>query len=323
MAVKLKTAREVIVEYTENISRDGLFVRSEEPLPVGTPVELELNLPYRATPMTVQGAVVRVIAPGSFETRTSSPGMAISLQQGRTEIRNELQAFLAGFRAGLTQSVETLRPQRVMFIGVAEQLVPLHHDLLRRTSLSCHSSATVQDAAPLLRRMEPEVLVVSGQQLDKDPASLLSLVALSPSVQVLVLGGHPPLVPERVQHLPKPTADKVATALAQLLLVRRRLHPRAALHSLVSVQRADGRGSARLEDVSLGGIGFSGDLACAVDERIEVEFALPGLSTVKAKAAVRRVRRLDGKGFFTGASFLGLHPDSAEELRTFLSRKLA
>ncbi len=70
LEVRYQRLNSFFAEYTRNISRGGLFVRTDRPLPVGTAFLFRLSLPGRAEPLEVSGEVVH--AGGGAE-----PGMGI------------------------------------------------------------------------------------------------------------------------------------------------------------------------------------------------------------------------------------------------------
>lgn len=65
---------EFIVEYVQNISKTGIFIKSTMPLPVGTMVNLRFTLILEELE-TIEGVgkVVRVVPPGTSEL----PGMGV------------------------------------------------------------------------------------------------------------------------------------------------------------------------------------------------------------------------------------------------------
>jgi uncharacterized protein (TIGR02266 family) len=65
---------EFIIEYVQNISRSGVFIKSDDPLPVGTMVDLKFTVIMDELE-TIEGIgkVVRVVEPGGDET----PGMGV------------------------------------------------------------------------------------------------------------------------------------------------------------------------------------------------------------------------------------------------------
>lgn len=68
------SVEEFISEYVANISRTGAFIRSAEPLPVGTRVALKFSVVLdELETMEGTGQVVRVVPPGG----TEPPGMGV------------------------------------------------------------------------------------------------------------------------------------------------------------------------------------------------------------------------------------------------------
>ncbi len=72
------SVEEFIVEYVSNISRSGAFIRSDEPLPVGTRVALRFTLLMDEIE-TIEGVgeVVRTVKPGAGQ----KPGMGVVFVQ--------------------------------------------------------------------------------------------------------------------------------------------------------------------------------------------------------------------------------------------------
>src|SRR2546421_8358305 len=58
IAVRFRTANEFVQEHAVNISRGGIFIRTDEPPKVDTAVEVELSLPDAGPPITSAGIVV-------------------------------------------------------------------------------------------------------------------------------------------------------------------------------------------------------------------------------------------------------------------------
>jgi len=63
-----------IMEYVQNISKSGVFIKSDDPLPVGTEVNLRFTLILDELEILEGlGRVVRVVEPGGPDT----PGMGV------------------------------------------------------------------------------------------------------------------------------------------------------------------------------------------------------------------------------------------------------
>ena len=71
---EFKSVEQFIGEYVVNLSRGGVFIRSDDPLPVGTRVNLKFTVIFEDLELIEGvGEVVRVVAPGGNET----PGMGV------------------------------------------------------------------------------------------------------------------------------------------------------------------------------------------------------------------------------------------------------
>ncbi len=75
LEVHYRTAQEFMAAYLRNISGGGLFIRSQQPLPLNREVQVRFTLPGISRPFTVRGVVVWTTP---FPSRSSFPsGMGI------------------------------------------------------------------------------------------------------------------------------------------------------------------------------------------------------------------------------------------------------
>lgn len=71
---EFESIEEFITEYVSNLSASGAFVRTDDPLPVGTKVDLSFSvIADDFESIEGIGEVIRVVPPGQNET----PGMAV------------------------------------------------------------------------------------------------------------------------------------------------------------------------------------------------------------------------------------------------------
>ena len=82
-------------EYSANISRNGAFVTTPEPIDPGRRVLVEIDIPSGSSIQTIGRVVWKRIAPGSSETPSQArPGVGIEFTGGRSELFNELDRYL-------------------------------------------------------------------------------------------------------------------------------------------------------------------------------------------------------------------------------------
>ncbi len=75
-----------------DISAGGMFLRAEEPLPVGTRLDLEFNLPGDDIAVRTAAEVVRIVAPSLDLERPS--GMGIRFLDITKEQRKDIEKFV-------------------------------------------------------------------------------------------------------------------------------------------------------------------------------------------------------------------------------------
>jgi uncharacterized protein (TIGR02266 family) len=81
-----------IAEYVRNISRSGAFIKSSDPLPVGTRVNLRFSLILEdLETFEGEGLVVRVVPPGNHST----PGMGVRFTWLTYQTQQQLRRLLA------------------------------------------------------------------------------------------------------------------------------------------------------------------------------------------------------------------------------------
>jgi type IV pilus assembly protein PilZ len=93
--VDYQTVDEFFSEFARNINEGGLFVETETPHPLGTPVDLQFKLPGSPDPIQVTGSVVRV-ADGPTD---EASGMGIAFGELDTETRQRINELVRRLRS--------------------------------------------------------------------------------------------------------------------------------------------------------------------------------------------------------------------------------
>jgi type IV pilus assembly protein PilZ len=106
LPVVYRTISGFLTDWTTNISRGGLFLRTEEPLPVGTRVKLLLSLPDMPAPFELMAQVVRVHEPGRGNGEERGMGLEF------VDVGEEKQAQLEHFVEKLRQQTPEELPGR-------------------------------------------------------------------------------------------------------------------------------------------------------------------------------------------------------------------
>lgn len=75
--VTFKTGKQLMKSYMKNVSRGGLFIKTDKPLPLSTELELNFRLPNSYRLFKTKGLVVWVSPPGGKKM----PGMGVQFRE--------------------------------------------------------------------------------------------------------------------------------------------------------------------------------------------------------------------------------------------------
>ncbi len=94
--VDYRTPEALFNEFAENISEGGLFIKTSNPLPVGTEITIEFLLPLLNEPIRVKGRVEwHTEMPG---VRKLTPGMGVSFQGLTPEDKEKINRIVRALR---------------------------------------------------------------------------------------------------------------------------------------------------------------------------------------------------------------------------------
>ncbi|MGE0792007.1 MAG: TIGR02266 family protein [Sandaracinaceae bacterium] len=75
LKVEYKRLNSFFADYTKNISRGGTFIRTKNPLPIGTEFMFHLQIPTLEAPLTIKGKVMWIVKDSG--DADADPGMGI------------------------------------------------------------------------------------------------------------------------------------------------------------------------------------------------------------------------------------------------------
>ncbi len=93
--VAFKTFDQFYREYTKNLSKGGLFIKTRNPLKPQTVIEINLKLPDREEPLNLAGEVVHVIEPEFAESYGWEPGIGVQFIDFEEGAHQELEEYVA------------------------------------------------------------------------------------------------------------------------------------------------------------------------------------------------------------------------------------
>lgn len=101
LPVAYRTVSGFVTDWAVNISRGGLFINTQKPLAVGTPVRLIVSLPGTDFPFDLTGRVTRINE--SHSAPNQVPGMAIEFVNVDDEKRSRIEEFVERLRKVMPQ----------------------------------------------------------------------------------------------------------------------------------------------------------------------------------------------------------------------------
>ena len=99
LPVAYRTVSGFVTDWAVNISRGGLFINTQKPLPVGTLVRLIISLPGTEFPFDLTGRVTRVNEAHLVPNQV--PGMAVEFVDVDDEKRLRIEEFVERLRKAL------------------------------------------------------------------------------------------------------------------------------------------------------------------------------------------------------------------------------
>lgn len=97
LKVEYKRLNSFFADYTKNISRGGTFIRTNNPLAIGTEFMFHLQVPSLEAPLALKGKV-QWIVPEEEATEDQEPGMGIGFvyesEADRDRIANTVETLM-------------------------------------------------------------------------------------------------------------------------------------------------------------------------------------------------------------------------------------
>lgn len=179
--VRFRSLDDLVVTYTTDISRGGLFIATDRFLPTGTVVKLNVELPDGKPPASVLARVAFVLGVEQARERHRNPGMGMEFLDAGAEVAQRIATQLLD---GLDPSPEAAAAHSADVLVVDDS--PLYRDqsaaLLRRLG---HRVKTAQNGLEALGTMmrEPVDIVLSDVQMPvMDGWQFLRLVRARPTL---------------------------------------------------------------------------------------------------------------------------------------------
>lgn len=100
-----------VTDWAVNLSRGGLYINTDKPLPVETVVRLLVTLPGAHFPVELMGRVTRVNAMGAVAAN-QAPGMALEFVDVDDDKRSRIGEFVERLRSELPSDDVPVAPRK-------------------------------------------------------------------------------------------------------------------------------------------------------------------------------------------------------------------
>jgi uncharacterized protein (TIGR02266 family) len=299
-------------EYTHNISRGGLFVRTASPPALDTSVKVVLHLREDPRPLELFVTVAH---------RNEGGGHAGFGAHLTPNARNELERWHR-MVDGLEKRAPRLKGPKVLLLGFSNERAA---ELARSAGLLCRQEialvplASWQSVLHEARRLEEKkkLLIIDVTQPKNDPKRALLFHSESmrelaeignASIAFVGLSREDETQLPTDQHLIRAGAlatEDLGGALVNWLDLPSRSQLRVPLSGPVTLDDGgESVGEGTLLDVSLGGARFLSRVVYAPGQAVGCAFALPGGEQVQELQAVVRWAKPEGRGMtMCGVSF--------------------
>lgn len=94
--VDYRTVGSFITDYTKNISKGGVFIRTSLPLEVGERIRLRITLPEGDAPFALDGVVKWVSSVRDREKHP--PGMGVEFTSFTDDVKEQLERLVGNYR---------------------------------------------------------------------------------------------------------------------------------------------------------------------------------------------------------------------------------
>jgi uncharacterized protein (TIGR02266 family) len=234
--VRFHSLDDLVVTYTHDISQGGLFIGSTQFLPVGTVVQLRVELPDGAEPAPIIARVAYVLGTDEAKSRGRNPGMGMEfLDTGGTEVAARIAAYLANLLGEGPRHDPASEPADVLVVDDSETYREQAAKTMRAEGHRVTTATNGLEALGVALRQAPDIILSDVNMPVMDGWQFLRMLRSRPSVAnvpvvfLTTLGGES----ERLKgyqlgvddYIPKPFDERELVLRVTRILGRSRRRP--------------------------------------------------------------------------------------------------
>jgi uncharacterized protein (TIGR02266 family) len=183
--VRYKTLDDLVVGYSKNLSKGGLFLRTDRFLPMDARVRLHIELPDGGGEITVECRVVYVRDETDWGSVGQPPGMGIQFLDPNDEARGRIEKFIAEFGMRGAHAAETAPRKtsiRVLVVDDDATYCKLAAEPFRERGDTVAIARDGIEALAQCIRERPDVVLCDVQMPKMDGWQLLRMVRARPAL---------------------------------------------------------------------------------------------------------------------------------------------
>jgi uncharacterized protein (TIGR02266 family) len=174
---------DLVVAYSKNLSKGGLFLRTDRCLPVDSRVRLHLELPDGGGELTVECRVAYVSEPTDWDAIGHPAGMGIQFADPDDSMRARIEAFIAGCEGEPPPSSHrSAEPRKVLVVDDDAAYARVASEPFLRRGDQVRVAHDGIEALALCIKEPPDVILSDVQMPRMDGWQLLRLVRSRPAL---------------------------------------------------------------------------------------------------------------------------------------------
>jgi uncharacterized protein (TIGR02266 family) len=183
--VSYRTLDELVVAYTRDLSRGGLFLKTQRFLPINAVILLSLELPEGGGEVPVIARVAYVRDPQAAAAAGKTPGMGIQFLDVSIDSRQRIESFIAEratAQAEVTGPIRVLRQLDVLVVDDDERYRELAAGVFRQRGDKVRTANDGVQGLGACLKQPPDLILTDVQMPGMDGWQLLRIVRARPSL---------------------------------------------------------------------------------------------------------------------------------------------
>lgn len=183
--VSYRTLDELVVAYTRDLSRGGLFLKTQRFLPINAVILLSLELPEGGGEVPVIARVAYVRDPQSAAAAGKTPGMGIQFLDVASDSRQRIERFIAERAMSAAEDsgpIRRARPLDMLVVDDDESYRELAAETFRARGENVRVAADGVQGLGACLKQPPELILSDVQMPGMDGWQLLRIIRARPTL---------------------------------------------------------------------------------------------------------------------------------------------